>query len=73
MKALPNLEDEAAMLARGRRSALYEARKEALEALRDAYTLLAGADWYEMRERLAAVSSATLRLETCCTLWESIQ
>jgi hypothetical protein len=35
MKPLPNLEDEAAMLLRGRRSALMSARNEAVEEVRN--------------------------------------
>jgi hypothetical protein len=40
MKPPPDLNDEAAMLKRGRVSALYSARKEAIELLRDAFTAM---------------------------------
>jgi hypothetical protein len=40
MKPLPDLSDDAAMAARGRRSALMAARKDALDELRDIYTRL---------------------------------
>jgi len=48
MKPLPDLQDNEAMAARGRRSSLMSARKEALEALRDEYTKLTNCDVGEM-------------------------
>lgn len=44
MKPLPDLNDAAAMAARGRRSTLMQARKEALEMLRDEATFLNSVD-----------------------------
>ncbi len=72
MKPLPNLDDEAAMLLRGRRSALAAARNEAESELRDAYTLMTGADWTEYRPRLLKVKEAVQRLDTIITLWEGV-
>lgn len=61
------------MLMRGKRSALYEARKESLEALRDAYTLLAGADWHEMGDRLDNLDGCSQRLHAVLALWASLE
>lgn len=66
MKPLPDLNDSEAMVARGRRSALMQARKEALEALRDEITFLnsvdlselSGGHLHEIAERLNDISAA---------------
>ena len=73
MKPLPNLEDEAAMLLRGRRSAVAAARNEAESELRDAYTVYQSADWQEMRVRLSAIELCTRRLQSIMMLWESVK
>lgn len=69
MKPLPNLSDDAAMLLRGKRSALGSARNDAAQTLRDASTLAQGADW----ERLPAVAddaiAAAERLKTLSAMW----
>lgn len=72
MKPLPNLDDEAAMLMRGRRSALAASRNEAEQELRDAYTALTGSDWPQYRERLLKVSDCVARLDAVIGLWESL-
>ena len=73
MKPLPNLEDHAAMLQRGKRSALAAARNEATIELRDAYTLMESCEWSELAERLARVMAAVHRLDTLSILWESVK
>lgn len=73
MKPLPDIDDSDAMMLRGKRSALYEARRETLEAMRDAYTVLSGADWDDMQEKLSPIKSLAQRLETILTLWDSIE
>ena len=69
MKPLPNLDDEQAMLQRGRRSALAAARSDAMIELRDAYTALDCPEWAEFSRRLPRVKAAVLRLETVDILW----
>lgn len=73
MKPLPDLDDTAAMIRRGKLSALAAARNEAESALRDAYTLLTGADWFEYGERLLKVKEAVQRLDTISILRASIE
>jgi len=73
MKPLPNLDDQAAMLQRGKRSALAAARNEATIELRDAYTLMESCEWSELTERLARVRAAVQRLDTLTILWASIE
>jgi len=69
MKPLPNLNDEEAMLLRGRRSALASARNEAAEALRDACTLIQGADFDEVGKLAAEVMEIAERLRVIATKW----
>jgi len=67
MKPLPDLNDAPAMVARGRRSTLLQARKEALEALRDEATYLNGADVSELSgERIREIAS---RLDEVAAAW----
>jgi hypothetical protein len=73
MKPLPDLDDTDAMLLRGKRSALASARNEADIALRDAYTVLQGADWPEVQRRAAEVSSLAMRIQTIASIWESLK
>ena len=72
MKPLPDLTDEAAMLLRGRRSALAAARSEAMIELRDAYTSLDGCEWSDATTRLARVKAAVTRVDTVLILWDGI-
>lgn len=60
------------MLMRGKKSALAAARNDAEAELRDAYTLMTGADWNDYRARLAKVKECVTRLDTVCVLWESL-
>ena len=64
MKPLPNISDEAAMIERGRRSALAQARKEATESLRDAYNLLQSAEWDVLDAHADAIGQHAQRLKT---------
>lgn len=64
MKPLPNLDDEAEMLKRGRISAIYAARKDAIEALRDAHTRMQADDWADMEMQARAAKAAADRLIT---------
>jgi len=69
MKPLPDIADEAAMLLRGRRSALAAARKEATEALRDAYTLMQSAEWDGLHRFAKEAHDASNRLMTLAAMW----
>jgi hypothetical protein len=69
MKPLPDLTDEAAMLLRGRRSALAAARSEAMIELRDAYTSLDGSAWADVAARAQSVRSHVERLLELAALW----
>jgi hypothetical protein len=73
MKPLPNLDDQAAMLLRGKRSALAAARNEATIELRDAYTLMESCEWSELGARLDRLRAAVERLDTVTILWASIK
>lgn len=73
MKPLPDLSDEAAMLLRGKRSALAAARSNAMIELRDAYTALDGADWPDMRPRLETIRSIAEQLLTISLLWDNLK
>jgi hypothetical protein len=72
VKPLPNLDDTAAMLLRGKRSALAAARNEAESELRDAFTCLQG-DWDGYAQRLSKVKECVTRLDTVCILWDSVK
>jgi hypothetical protein len=73
MKPIPNLEDDAAMAARGRRSALASARNEAAEALRDACTHVQSADINSLLEPAVEAKLAAERLIQVAELWQSIK
>ncbi len=62
MRALPNLEDEAAMLRRGRAAALISARNDALECLRDACTRMQSVPLASIEEHAEAAQAAILQL-----------
>ena len=69
MRALPDINDETAMLLRGRRSVLGSARNEAAEALRDACTFCQSADWNDLAKHADAASQAADRLKTLAAMW----
>jgi len=73
MKPLPNINDEAAMLARGKRSAMHAARIDAAEALRDANTLVQGAEWHELQSAAEKARSAAERLLTLAAMWQELE
>ena len=72
MKPLPDINDEAAMLLRGRRSALAAARSESVIALRDAYTALDGCNWDELAARINAMRSVLDRLALVSVTWGTV-
>lgn len=72
MKPLPNINDEASMLARGKRSALTSAKNDASEALRDAFVATQSADWPELKEHAEKAKSAAERLIAVADLWERL-
>lgn len=73
MKPMPNIEDDAAMILRGKRSSLAAARNDAEACLRDAYTVMQGAEWADLPARLADVQACVDRLRVVGTAWEAIK
>ena len=73
MKPLPNLNDEAAMLLRGKRSALGSARNDAAEALRDACTRLQACDYCAIGKSAAEADAALMRLLVIAEAWEELK
>lgn len=69
MKPLPKLDDDAAMILRGRRSSLGSARNEAAEALRDAMVHVQSADWAGLREAVDGLTAPAERLRTLAAMW----
>ncbi len=69
MKPLPKLDDDAAMLARGRRSAIHAARNEACEALRDAVVACQSMPIGESDKCLDDAEAAIKRLRDIAALW----
>ena len=72
MKAMPDLDNEADMLKRGRRSAIASARKEAAETLRDAYTLMQSHDWADLSTHARVAREAADRLITLAAMWDEL-
>lgn len=70
MKPLPDINNEAAMLLRGKRSAIGAARKEAVESLRDMLTFMQSEQWH--RAHVEAAHKATERLLTLQAMWEEL-
>jgi len=73
MRALPNLDDEAAMLKRGRLSVIISARKEAAETLRDAHTFMQSNDWADWATHARVARDAADRLITLAAMWEEVK
>lgn len=73
MRSLPDINDEQAMLLRGKRSALREARIEAIKGLRDAYTDLDGADWGDLHSAARVCREHAERLMTLAAMWGEIE
>lgn len=72
MKSLPDLNNEADMLRRGRRSAIASARKDATETLRDAYTLMQSHDWADLSTQARIARDAADRLVTLSAMWDEL-
>lgn len=72
MKPLPNLNDEAALILRGKRSALSEARREATQRLRDAYTVLDGSEWVALEDAARVCRDYSERLMTLAAMWAEV-
>jgi hypothetical protein len=72
MKPLPNINDEPAMLLRGKRSLIASARNEAAEALRDATVLVQSADWPDLARHADIAAMAADRLKTLAAMWEEL-
>ena len=72
MRAMPDINDEAAMLLRGKRSVLGSARMEAAEALRDACTMVQSADWETLAKHADDAAKAADRLKTLAAMWEEL-
>jgi hypothetical protein len=72
MKPPPNLQDDAAMLAIGKRSALRSARSDATESLRDALSAVNAADWHEMYGAATRARDAAERLLTLAAMWDEV-
>lgn len=70
LKPLPNLDDSEAVLTQGRRSMLMKCRKEAMEALRDAYTMLQSATIDSCASEAQDVIDATNRIIEIAGLWK---
>jgi len=72
MKPLPNLNDEPAMLERGKRSILGSARNEAAEALRDACVAVQTCTWDGLDEQAGKAQAAADRLRTLAAMWSEL-
>ena len=72
MKPLPNINDEAAMLLRGKRSVIASSRNEAAEALRDACVSVQSADWSDLRQSAEQAKAAADRLMTLAAMWDEL-
>jgi hypothetical protein len=73
MKPLPNINDEAAMLERGKRSALASARNDAAETLRDACTAVQSANWDQLQSAAELALAASARLLTLSAMWAELE
>ena len=73
MKPLPNLNDEAAMLRRGKLSALGSARNDAAETLRDACTRLQACDYGDIAKHVAEADAALVRLLVIVSAWDELK
>lgn len=73
MKPLPNISDEAAMIHRGKMSAISTARKDAAEVLRDATTLVQAAEWSELPHHARTARDAAERLLTLAAMWGEVR
>ena len=72
MKPIPDIANDAAMILRGKRSALGTARNEAAEALRDAMVHVQAADWHELHAAIDALTAPAERLKTLAAMWSEL-
>lgn len=72
MRPLPDLNDSAAMVRRGQRSAIAAARKDAAETLRDAHTLMQSRDWQDLETHARIALAAAERLVTLAVMWREL-
>ena len=72
MKPMPDLNDDTAMILRGKRSAVASARKDATESLRDAYTLMQSDHWSDLAKQARLARDAADRLITIAALWDEL-
>ena len=72
MKPIPRIDDDAAMILRGKRSALGSARNEAAEALRDAAVGVQSADWHDLRSAVDGLTEPAERLRTLAAMWSEL-
>jgi hypothetical protein len=69
LKKLPDIDDDAAMIARGRRSALMSCRNDACEELRDACVAVQSAALEDLGSLGLRVVEVGERLRTIALLW----
>ena len=72
MKPIPDIANDAAMILRGKRSALGTARNEAAEALRDAMVHVQASDWHELHAAIDALAAPAERLKTLSAMWSEL-
>lgn len=72
VKPLPNINDAAAMIERGKRSALASARKEAHELLRNAAVNSQPATWDDLTAHADIAETAAARLKTLAAMWNEL-
>jgi hypothetical protein len=72
MRPLPNINDDTAMILRGKRSVIASARNEAAEALRDATVLAQSCGWDDLALHASQASMAADRLKTLAAMWEEL-
>lgn len=72
MKPLPNINDEPAMLKRGKLSAIASARNDAFNELRDAVTLIQSAQGHDIEPLVNRVKAAVDRVATLAAMWDEV-
>lgn len=73
MKPIPRLDDESAMILRGKQSALGSARNDALACLRDSVTRAQGCDWEHLPAFADEAMASAERLKTLAAMWEELK
>lgn len=72
MKPLPDLNNDVAMLERGKRSALGSARNEAAAMLRDACSYAQSSSWDDLAAHAEVAKRAADRLITLQAMWQEL-